>query len=555
MTDIEIANTVKLKPIIEIASKLGIDPDTIEQYGKYKAKLPLSLIDPAKMQGKHLILVSAISPTPAGEGKTTVSIGLTEGLNRIGKKTTVVLREPSLGPVFGIKGGATGGGYSQVLPMEDINLHFTGDFNAIEKAHNLLAALIDNNIQSKTSTLGLDPRTVTWKRVMDMNDRSLRHIIVGLGGTTSGIPRETGFDITAASEVMAILCLAENFADLKERLGSIFVGYTYDKKPVYARDLNAHGAMAALLKEAIKPNLVQTIEGNPAIIHGGPFANIAQGTNSVLATKMGLSLSDYVVTEAGFGFDLGAEKFMDIKCVKAGLNPSAVVLVATVRALKYHGGAKLDSLKEENTEALRKGIENLEKHVENMKKFNICPVVALNKFITDTDAEIQIIADKCKELEIPMEVAEVWAKGGEGAEKLATLTAKVAEQCTSKFQPLYDWNWSIEKKIETIVKEIYGAMAIDYTAQAKSDLKKIMALGLDKLPVCIAKTQKSLSDNPKLLGRPKDFIVTVRQLEIAAGAGFIIPITGEIMRMPGLPDVPAAEHIDIDENGQIRGLF
>lgn len=555
MTDIEIANTVKLKPIIEIASKLGIDPDTIEQYGKYKAKLPLSLINPAKMQGKHLILVSAISPTPAGEGKTTVSIGLTEGLNRIGKKTTVVLREPSLGPVFGIKGGATGGGYSQVLPMEDINLHFTGDFNAIEKAHNLLAALIDNNIQSKTSTLGLDPRTVTWKRVMDMNDRSLRHIIVGLGGTTSGIPRETGFDITAASEVMAILCLAENFADLKERLGNIFVGYTYDKKPVYARDLNAHGAMAALLKEAIKPNLVQTIEGNPAIIHGGPFANIAQGTNSVLATKMGLSLSDYVVTEAGFGFDLGAEKFMDIKCVKAGLNPSAVVLVATVRALKYHGGAKLDSLKEENTEALRKGIENLEKHVENMKKFNICPVVALNKFITDTDAEIQIIADKCKELEVPMEVAEVWAKGGEGAEKLAILTAKVAEQCTSKFQPLYDWNWSIEKKIETIAKEIYGAMAIDYTAQAKSDLKKIMALGLDKLPVCIAKTQKSLSDNPKLLGRPKDFIVTVRQLEIAAGAGFIIPITGEIMRMPGLPDVPAAEHIDIDENGQIRGLF
>lgn len=540
MTDIEIANTVKLKPIIEIASKLGIDPDTIEQYGKYKAKLPLSLIDPAKMQGKHLILVSAISPTPAGEGKTTVSIGLTEGLNRIGKKTTVVLREPSLGPVFGIKGGATGGGYSQVLPMEDINLHFTGDFNAIEKAHNLLAALIDNNIQSKTSTLGLDPRTVTWKRVMDMNDRSLRHIIVGLGGTTSGIPRETGFDITAASEVMAILCLAENFADLKERLGSIFVGYTYDKKPVYARDLNAHGAMAALLKEAIKPNLVQTIEGNPAIIHGGPFANIAQGTNSVLATKMGLSLSDYVVTEAGFGFDLGAEKFMDIKCVKAGLNPSAVVLVATVRALKYHGGAKLDSLKEENTEALRKGIENLEKHVENMKKFNICPVVALNKFITDTDAEIQIIADKCKELEIPMEVAEVWAKGGEGAEKLATLTAKVAEQCTSKFQPLYDWNWSIEKKIETIVKEIYGAMAIDYTAQAKSDLKKIMALGLDKLPVCIAKTQKSLSDNPKLLGRPKDFIVTVRQLEIAAGAGFIIPITGEIMRMAGSAGCPGS---------------
>lgn len=555
MTDIEIASGVTLKPITQIASKLGIDPETIELYGKYKAKLPLTLIDAEKMKGKHLILVSAISPTPAGEGKTTISIGLSEGLNRIGKKTTVVLREPSLGPVFGIKGGATGGGYSQVLPMEDINLHFTGDFNAIEKAHNLLAALIDNNVQSKTSSLGLDPRTVTWKRVMDMNDRSLRHIIVGLGGTSSGIPRETGFDITAASEIMAILCLAESFTDLKERLGNIFIGYTYDKKPLYARDLKANGAMAALLKDAIKPNLVQTIEGNPAIIHGGPFANIAQGTNSILATKMGLSLSDFVVTEAGFGFDLGAEKFFDIKCVKAGLNPSAVVLVATVRALKYHGGVKVDNLKEENTEALRKGIENLEKHVENMKKFNICPIVTLNKFVTDTDAEIQIIADKCRELDVPMEVAEVWAKGGEGAENLARLTAKVAEQCVCKLKPLYDWNWSVEKKIETIAKEIYGAAAIDYTAQAKNDLKKITALGLDKLPVCIAKTQKSLSDNPKLLGRPKDFIVTVRQIEIAAGAGFVIPITGEIMRMPGLPDKPAAENIDIDENGHITGLF
>ena len=555
MTDIEIASTVKLKPITETAKKLGIDPEVIELYGKYKAKLPLDLIQPARMQGKHLILVSAISPTPAGEGKTTISIGLTEGLNRIGKKTTVVLREPSLGPVFGIKGGATGGGYSQVLPMEDINLHFTGDFNAIEKAHNLLAALIDNNIQSKTSSLGLDPRTVTWKRVMDMNDRSLRHIIVGLGGTSSGIPRETGFDITAASEIMAILCLSESFMDLKERLGNIFIGYTYDKRPLYARDLKAHGAMAALLKDAIKPNLVQTIEGNPAIIHGGPFANIAQGTNSVLATKMGLSLSDFVVTEAGFGFDLGAEKFFDIKCVKAGLNPSAVVLVATIRALKYHGGVKVENLKEENTAALRKGIENLEKHVENMKKFNICPIVALNKFVTDTDAEIQIVADKCKELGVPMEVAEVWAKGGEGAEKLAILAAKVAEQCVCKLKPLYEWSWDIEKKIETIAKEIYGAAAIDYTAKAKSDLKKIIALGLDKLPVCIAKTQKSLSDNPKLLGRPKDFVVTVRQIEIAAGAGFVIPITGEIMRMPGLPEKPAAENIDIDEQGHITGLF
>lgn len=555
MTDIEIAASVKMRPITDIAGKLGIPADVPELYGKYKAKLPLYLIDENKIRNKHLILVSAISPTPAGEGKTTVSIGLAEGLNRIGKQTTVVLREPSLGPVFGIKGGATGGGYSQVLPMEDINLHFTGDFNAVEKAHNLLSALIDNNIQSKTTSIGLDPRTVTWKRVMDMNDRSLRHIIVGLGGTTSGIPRETGFDITAASEVMAILCLAEDFEDLKQRLGNIFVGYTYDKKPVYARDLKANGAMAALLKEAIKPNLVQTIEGNPAIIHGGPFANIAQGTNSVIATKMGLSLSDFVVTEAGFGFDLGAEKFFDIKCVKAGLNPSAVVLVATVRALKYHGGVKLDALKEENTEALAKGMENLEKHVENMKKFNICPIVAINRFVSDTEAEIQLVKEKCKQLDVPVEVADVWAEGGKGAEKLAVLTAKVAEQCLCKLKPLYDWNWSVEQKIETIAKEIYGAAAIDYTSQAKSDLKKIKALGLEQLPVCMAKTQKSLSDNPKLLGRPKDFVVTVRQIEIASGAGFVIPITGDIMRMPGLPDQPAAERIDIDKEGHISGLF
>ena len=554
-TDIEIANSIEIKPIYEIADKLGIDRDLLEPYGRYKAKLPLSLIDKSKIDGKKLVLVSAISPTPAGEGKTTISIGLTEGLNRIGKQATVVLREPSLGPVFGIKGGATGGGYSQVVPMEDINLHFTGDFGAIEKAHNLLSALIDNNIQSKTHSVNIDPRTVTWKRVMDMNDRSLRHIIVGLGGTSAGIPRETGFDITAASEVMAILCLSDDFEDLKNRLGNIFIGYTFDKKPIYARDLHAHGAMAALLKDAIKPNLVQTLEGNPAIIHGGPFANIAQGTNSIIATRMGLTLSDYVVTEAGFGFDLGAEKFYDIKCVKAGLKPSAVVMVATVRALKYHGGAKLDQLKEPNLEALKKGVANLEKQVENMKKFNICPVVAINKFVTDTDEEITFLAEKCKELDVPMEVAEVWAKGGEGAENLARLVAKVAEQCTCSMKPLYDWEWSVEKKIETIAKELYGAAAIDYTAEAKSDLKKVMDLGLDKLPVCIAKTQKSLSDNPKLLGRPKDFVVTVRQIEIASGAGFIIPITGSIMRMPGLPDIPAAEKIDIDNNGKITGLF
>ena len=554
-TDIEIANSITIKPIYEIADKLGIDRDLLEPYGRYKAKLPLSLIDNSKIEGKKLVLVSAISPTPAGEGKTTISIGLTEGLNRIGKQATVVLREPSLGPVFGIKGGATGGGFSQVVPMEDINLHFTGDFGAIEKAHNLLSALIDNNIQSKTHSLNIDPRTVTWKRVMDMNDRSLRHIIVGLGGTSAGIPRETGFDITAASEVMAILCLSDDFEDLKNRLGNIFIGYTFDKKPIYARDLHAHGAMAALLKDAIKPNLVQTLEGNPAIIHGGPFANIAQGTNSIIATRMGLTLSDYVVTEAGFGFDLGAEKFFDIKCVKAGLKPSAVVMVATVRALKYHGGAKLDQLKEPNLEALKKGVANLEKQVENMKKFNICPVVAINKFVTDTDEEIAFLAEKCKELDVPMEVAEVWAKGGEGAEKLARLVSKVAEQCTCCMKPLYDWEWSVEKKIETIAKELYGAAAIDYTSEAKADLKKVIDLGLDKLPVCIAKTQKSLSDNPKLLGRPKDFVVTVRQIEIAAGAGFIIPITGSIMRMPGLPDIPAAEKIDIDNNGEITGLF
>ncbi|RHR83061.1 formate--tetrahydrofolate ligase [Odoribacter sp. AF15-53] len=554
-TDIEIANSITIKPIYEIADKLGIDRDLLEPYGRYKAKLPLSLIDKSKIEGKKLVLVSAISPTPAGEGKTTISIGLTEGLNRIGKQATVVLREPSLGPVFGIKGGATGGGFSQVVPMEDINLHFTGDFGAIEKAHNLLSALIDNNIQSKTHSLNIDPRTVTWKRVMDMNDRSLRHIIVGLGGTSAGIPRETGFDITAASEVMAILCLSDDFEDLKNRLGNIFIGYTFDKKPIYARDLHAHGAMAALLKDAIKPNLVQTLEGNPAIIHGGPFANIAQGTNSIIATRMGLTLSDYVVTEAGFGFDLGAEKFFDIKCVKAGLKPSAVVMVATVRALKYHGGAKLDQLKEPNLEALKKGVANLEKQVENMKKFNICPVVAINKFVTDTDEEIAFLAEKCKELDVPMEVAEVWAKGGEGAEKLARLVSKVAEQCTCCMKPLYDWEWSVEKKIETIAKELYGAAAIDYTSEAKADLKKVIDLGLDKLPVCIAKTQKSLSDNPKLLGRPKDFVVTVRQIEIAAGAGFIIPITGSIMRMPGLPDIPAAEKIDIDNNGKITGLF
>jgi formate--tetrahydrofolate ligase len=554
-TDIEIARSVKLKDIREIAAMLNIGEEQLHLYGKHKAKLPLDLIDLEKVRKNRLILVSAISPTPAGEGKTTVSIGLTQGFNRIGKKATVVLREPSLGPVFGIKGGATGGGFSQVLPMEDINLHFTGDFSAVEKAHNLLAALIDNNIQNKKYSLGLDARTVVWKRVMDMNDRSLRRIVVGLGGSTSGVPRETGFDITAASEIMAILCLSDNLVNLKERLGNIFVGFTFDKKPIYARDLKAQGAMAALLKDAIRPNLVQTLEGTPAIIHGGPFANIAQGTNTVIATRMGLSLSDYVVTEAGFGFDLGAEKFFDIKCQSAGLSPNAVVLVATVRALKYHGKAPLDALKTPDPEALRRGLANMEKHIENIKHFKVPAVVAVNRFATDSEEELRIISDRCRELGIPAVVADVWGQGGKGAEELAEVVAEVADGHNAPFQPLYDWNWGVEEKIRTVATRVYGADEVEYTPQARSALKRISQLGLEGLPVCIAKTQSSLSDNPKLLGRPRDFVVTVREIEIAAGAGFLIPITGEIMRMPGLPSVPAAESIDIDENGNISGLF
>lgn len=554
-TDLEIAHSVQLRPIQEIARKSGIPLEELELYGKYKAKLPLHLIQESKWKKNKLILVSAISPTPAGEGKTTVSIGLSEGLNRTGRQTCVVLREPSLGPVFGIKGGATGGGWSQVLPMEDINLHFTGDFAAIEKAHNLLAALIDNNLQSKTRSLGIDPRSVLWKRVLDMNDRALRQIVIGLGGTASGVPRETGFDITAASEIMAILCLAKDRSDLKERLGNIFVGFTFDKRAIYARDLHAQGAMATLLKDAIQPNLVQTIEGNPAIIHGGPFANIAQGTNSVIATRMGLSLADYVVTEAGFGFDLGAEKFFDIKCQSADLSPSAVVLVATIRALKYHGGVPLADLKIPNPDAVRAGLPNLEKHLENIGLFALPAVVAINRFAGDTEAEIAVIQERAAELGVPALVADGWAKGGEGTMELADAVATAVESNENCFQPLYDWDWPVEKKIEAVATKIYGAKAIDYTTKAKADLRKIARLGLDKLPVCIAKTQKSLSDNPKLLGRPKDFIATVREIEIAAGAGFLIPITGNIMRMPGLPAEPAAERIDIDEGGHISGLF
>ncbi len=554
-TDIQIAQSVKQLHITKVAEKLHIPIEELDLYGKYKAKLPLNLIDSDKISKCKLILVSAISPTPAGEGKTTTSIGLSEGLNRIGKKTTVVLREPSLGPVFGIKGGAAGGGWSQVLPMEEINLHFTGDFSAIEKANNLLSALIDNNLQNKKYSLNLDPRTISWKRVMDMNDRSLRKIIVGLGGTSNGIPRETGFDITAASEIMAILCLSSNLEDLKMRMGNIFIGYTMDKKPIYARDLKAEGAMAALLKDAIRPNLVQTIEGNPAIIHGGPFANIAQGTNTILATKMGMSLSDYVVTEAGFGFDLGAEKFLNIKCRTAGLSPNAAVIVATVRALKYHGGQSLKLLSESNPKALAKGCSNMEKHLENAQQFGIPAVVAINRFVHDTEEELQIIRDKCKSMGVEAIDSNVWAKGGEGAIELANAVVKVADNWTKPFVPTYEWSWTVEEKINAIATKIYGAKNVEYSSDAKSDLKRINNLGLSHLPICVAKTQKSLSDNPDLIGRPKDFTLNVREIEIAAGAGFIIPITGDMMRMPGLPDVPAAEHISIDSHGVIDGLF
>ena len=555
MTDLQITKTVTLKHISDVSKSFGIDPNEIEMYGKYKAKLPLKFIDKDKAQKSNLILVSAISPTPAGEGKTTVSIGLSEGLNQLNKKTTVVLREPSLGPVFGIKGGATGGGYSQVLPMEDINLHFTGDFSAIEKAHNLLAAIIDNNIQSKTTSLHIDPRTIGWKRVVDLNDRALRRVVIGLGGTTSGVPRETGFDITAASEIMAILCLAENLTDLKNRLGNIFVGYTFDKQPIYAKDLKAEGAMAALLKDAIKPNLVQTLEGNPAIIHGGPFANIAQGTNSVIATLMGMSHSEYTVTEAGFGFDLGAEKFFDIKCQSANLKPKAVVLTTTIRALKYHGGADLKTLTTPDVNALKNGLPNLEKHLENIDKFNVPAIIAINKFTSDSAEEIKVITEFAKSKNIKVAVADVWGQGGKGTLDLAQAVIDEVEKGSANFKPLYNWQSSVKDKIETIATEIYGAEHVDYSSKAKANLKTITNLGLENLPICIAKTQKSLSDNPKLLGRPKDFIITIREIEIAAGAGFLIPITGDIMRMPGLPAHPASENIDINDDGEIVGLF
>mgnify|MGYP001827800123 FL=1 len=553
LSDIEIAQKTQLQPVVEIAQKLGIKEDDLELYGKYKAKLPLDLIDEEKIKKNNLVLVTALTPTPAGEGKTTVSIGLTEGLNKIGKQATVVLREPSLGPVFGIKGGAAGGGYSQVVPMEDINLHFTGDFNAVEKANNLLAALIDNNLQ-KVENLNLDPRAIFWKRVIDMNDRALRQITIGLGGTANGIPREDGFNITPASEIMAILCMATGFEDLKERMGNIFVGFTFDKKPVFARDLKAENAMAILLKDAIKPNLVQTLEKNPAIIHGGPFANIAQGTNTILATKMGLSLSEYVVTEAGFGADLGAEKFLNIKCAAANLSPSAVVLVATIRALRHHGGALPDELNTPSLEKVQKGIANLDKHIENIRKFHIEPVVAINGFTNDSEEEVKFIIDHCAALGVRAVLSEGWAKGGDGTMDLAAAVAEVVESKASDFKPLYSWDSPVVDKIDTIAKEIYGASHVSYTKKAKLNLRRIKRLGFENFAICIAKTQKSFSDDEKLIGRPENFEIHVREIEIAAGAGFVIPIVGKMMRMPGLPSKPASEGMSIDNEGTISGL-
>lgn len=554
MTDIEIAQHAAMQRIQIIAQKLNIASETIEPFGHYKAKLPLELIQEEKLRQSNLILVTAITPTPAGEGKTTVSIGLNEGLNKIGKKSIVVLREPSLGPVFGIKGGAAGGGYSQVVPMEDINLHFTGDFAAIEKANNLLAAVIDNILQQPKHPIQLDPRTITWKRVMDMNDRSLREIIIGVGGTANGVMRSDGFTITAASEIMAILCLSKDLNDLKEKIGNILVGYTYDKKAVYAKELKVQEAMCILLKDALKPNLVQTLEGNPAILHGGPFANIAQGTNSLIATKMGMSLAPYVVTEAGFGADLGAEKFLHIKCGYGNIAPKAIVLVATIRALRHHGGAKADELQTPSLEWVQKGWPNLEKHIENCRKWGYNPVVAINHFYTDTAEEIAWLIDRCKQMGVNAVVSEGWAKGGNGTQALAQAVVSAIENEPGSLQPLYHSQDSIVEKIEKIAREVYGAKEVVFAAKAQQDIAKIKKLGIEHLPVCMAKTQKSFSDNEKRVGRPVDFTLTVREFEYALGAGFVIPILGNMMRMPGLPSQPASENMHIDENGKIQGL-
>lgn len=555
LSDIEIAQQCVMKPITEIAEKAGIAKEYLEQYGNYKAKIDLSLLKDSKKQNGKLVLVTAITPTPAGEGKTTTTIGLADGLNRIGKNVCVALREPSLGPVFGIKGGAAGGGYAQVVPMEDINLHFTGDFHAIGAANNLLAAMLDNHIHQGNS-LGIDVRRITWKRCVDMNDRQLRFVTDGLGGRVNGVPREDGFDITVASEIMAVLCLASDIADLKERLSRIIVGYTFSDEPVTAGQLNAAGAMAALLKDAIKPNLVQTLEGTPALVHGGPFANIAHGCNSVTATKMAMKLSDYAITEAGFGADLGAEKFLDIKCRMAGLVPSAVVMVATVRALKMHGGLDKKALGEENLEALEKGIPNLLRHVSNIKNVYKLPcVVAVNRFPTDTDNEINFIIEKCKELGVNVVLSTVWADGGKGGEALAKEVVRLCDEEKGDFTFSYSLDQSIEQKLDAIVKKIYGGDGVILTPNAKKQAEKLTEIGFGNCPICVAKTQYSFSDDATKLGAPEGFKVTVRNLKVSAGAGFIVALTGDIMTMPGLPKSPAAERIDIDENGKITGLF
>ncbi len=555
LSDIEIAQQCQPKPIYEIAAKLGIDEKFVEPYGKYKAKLDFSLYDECKKENGKLILVTAITPTPAGEGKTTTTIGLSDGLARLGKKVTVALREPSLGPVFGIKGGAAGGGYAQVVPMEDINLHFTGDFHAIGAANNLLAAMLDNHIQ-QGNALGIDVKKITWKRCVDMNDRQLRFIVDGLGGRTNGVPREDGFDITVASEIMAVFCLSDSISDLKRRLSNIIVGYTYDDKPVTAGDLKAVGAMAALLKDALKPNLVQTLEGTPAFVHGGPFANIAHGCNSVMATKLALKLGDYTVTEAGFGADLGAEKFLDIKCRAAGLTPDAVVIVATVRALKMHGGLPKTELGKEDLAALEKGIPNLLRHVSNIKNVYKLPcVVAVNRFPTDTDKEIEFIIDKCKELGVNVRLSTVWAEGGKGGVELAEEVIRLCDIKEKNFEFSYSLDMSIEDKINAIATRIYGGSGANILPAAKKQIDQLTALGFDKLPVCVAKTQYSFSDDPTKLGAPENFNITVKNVKVSAGAGFIVVLTGDIMTMPGLPKVPAAEKIDVDENGKISGLF
>ncbi len=555
LSDIEIAQATEMQPITEIAKAAHVDEKYIEQYGKYKAKVDPALIRETDKKDGKLILVTAITPTPAGEGKTTTTIGLADGLKRIGKDVTVALREPSLGPVFGVKGGAAGGGYAQVVPMEDINLHFTGDFHAIGAANNLLAAMLDNHIQ-QGNALGIDPRKITWKRCVDMNDRQLRFIVNGLGGKANGTPREDGYDITVASEIMAVFCLASSITDLKERLSKIIVGYTYDDKPVTAGDLKAVGAMTALLKDALKPNLVQTLEGTPAFVHGGPFANIAHGCNSVMATKLALKMGDYTVTEAGFGADLGAEKFLDIKCRMAGLTPDAVVVVATVRALKMHGGLDKKELGTEDLNALEKGIPNLLRHVSNIKNVYKLPcVVAVNRFPTDTDAEIKFIIDKCRELGVNTVLSTVWAEGGKGGEELAKEVVRLCEEEKGDFTFSYELDGSIEEKIEAVVKKIYGGDGITVLPAAKKQIATLTALGFDKLPVCIAKTQYSFSDDPAKLGAPEGFTVTVKNVKVSAGAGFVVVLTGDIMTMPGLPKVPAAEKIDVDENGKITGLF